>query len=197
MRFHPLTPKRWTDFETLFGPKGAYGGCWCMYWRITRREFEAGQGAGNRRAMQALVESGHVPGILGYEGKEPVAWCSVAPRDDFASLERSPVLRRIDDEPVWSIVCFFIARSHRRRGIAEETIRAAVDYVRRKGGRIVEAYPTVPRSDRVPPVSAYMGFPELFARAGFEEVARPSASRRIMRYRIGTRPRRARTRQST
>ncbi|MGD8396385.1 MAG: GNAT family N-acetyltransferase [Candidatus Eiseniibacteriota bacterium] len=181
MRFHPLTPRRWTDFETLFGPKGAYAGCWCMYWRVTRREFAAGQGAGNRRAMRSLVHSGHVPGILGYAGREPIAWCSVAPREHFASLERSPVLKRLDDEPVWSLVCLYIARTHRHRGIALEAILAAVEHVRHRRGRIVEAYPTVARSDRVPPVSAYMGFPELFERAGFVECAQPSASRRIMR----------------
>jgi hypothetical protein len=105
----------------------------------------------------------------------------VAPREHFASLERSPVLKRLDDEPAWSLVCLYIARAHRRRGIALETILGAVEHVRRRRGRIVEAYPTVPRSDRVPPVSAYMGFPELFERAGFVECARPSPGRRVMR----------------
>ena len=105
MEFHPLTAERWADFEELFGPKGAYGGCWCMWWRLSRREFEDQQGEGNRRAMKAIVESGHVPGILGYLDGKPVAWCSVSPREQYASLNRSRILKRIDDTPVWSIVC--------------------------------------------------------------------------------------------
>jgi hypothetical protein len=29
-----LNPKLWGDLERLFGEKGAWGGCWCMYLRI-------------------------------------------------------------------------------------------------------------------------------------------------------------------
>jgi len=181
MDFHPLTADRWSDFETLFGAKGAYGGCWCMWWRLTRREFASRQGEANRRAMKAIVESGRVPGILGYEDGRAVAWCSVAPREEFGAIERSRVLRRIDDQPVWSIVCFYVAGSQRRRGVVEQLIRAAVEYVRERGGTIVEAYPTVPRSSRVPPMSGFMGFPDVFARAGFKVCAEPSGVRRVMR----------------
>ena len=80
LEFHPLTPQRWSDFETLFGERGACGGCWCMLWRLTRKEFERQKGEANRRAMQAIVESGEKPGLLAYSGKQAVAWCSVAPR---------------------------------------------------------------------------------------------------------------------
>jgi GNAT superfamily N-acetyltransferase len=182
MKFLPLTPTTWSDFEELFGEHGAYGGCWCMWWRLKRRDFEAQKGQGNRRAMKALVDRGQVPGILGYQGDRALAWCSVAPREEFGALERSRVLARIDDAPVWSIVCFFIARSHRGRGLTGELIPAAVEHARRNGASIVEAYPTIPRSDRVAPVSSFMGFPETLARAGFLEVARPSRAKCIMRY---------------
>ncbi len=185
MKYFPLTMKRWNDFEELFGPRGAYSGCWCMWWRTKRSEFEKQQGDGNRRAMKAIVESGKVPGILAYEKRTPVAWCSVAPREDFASLNRSRVLKRIDDLPVWSIVCFFVAKEHRRKGVIQDLIAAAVDHARRQGGKVVEAYPSVPKGDKVPPVSSFMGFPGLFERAGFTECARPSPSKRIMRYTIG------------
>lgn len=104
LEFHPLTRERWSDFEELFGERGAYGGCWCMWWRLTRREFEQQQGEGNRQAMKAIVESVQVPGILAYAAGEPVGWCSVAPREHYGSLNRSPVLKRLDDTPVWSIV---------------------------------------------------------------------------------------------
>jgi len=185
LEFHPLIPERWRDFTRLFGKRGAYGGCWCMWWRSTRREFEARQGAGNRRAMKRLVDSGHVPGIIGYDDEMPVAWCSVAPREEFSSLERSRVMKRLDDTPVWSLVCCFVAKSHRRQGVIHELVRAAVDHAARHGATVVEAYPTAPRGKRLPPVSSFMGVPEVFARAGFVECARPSAARRIMRRTIG------------
>jgi GNAT superfamily N-acetyltransferase len=182
LEFQPLTKERWSDFKELFGAHGAYEGCWCMWWRLTRREFEELQGEGNRQAMKAIVESGEVPGILAYCEGKPVGWCSVAPRERYGSLERSPVLKRLDDTPVWSIVCFFVAKSYRGQGVAEELIRGAVEYVRSQGGKVVEAYPTQPRRDQLAPVSSYMGVPAMFERAGFVECARPSKSKVIMRY---------------
>lgn len=181
LEFHPLTADRWSDFEELFGDHGAYGGCWCMWWRSTRREFAERQGEGNRQAMKAIVESGQVPGILAYYKGKPVGWCSVAPRESYGSLERSPVLKRLDDEPVWSIVCFFVAKDYRGKGVAEELVRGAVEYVRSQGGKVVEAYPTVPRGGRLSPVSSYMGLPEMFERVDFVKCAHPSKRKVVMR----------------
>jgi hypothetical protein len=178
---HPLTPERWDDFERLFGPQGAYSGCWCMYWRVARSRFTAQAGEGNRRAMAQIVAAGEVPGILAYHAGEPVAWCSVAPRESFASLERSRVLKRLDDAPVWSIVCFFLGKEQRRRDRVVDLIRGAVEYARSRGARIVEAYPTAPRGRRLAAVSSYQGVPSAFARAGFVECARPSEAKVIMR----------------
>jgi GNAT superfamily N-acetyltransferase len=189
LKFHRLTPGHWSDFEHLFGKSGAYGGCWCMWWRCKRSEFEKRGGTGNRRAMKRIVESGTVPGILAYVEGEPVAWCSVAPREDYPSLNRSSVLKRLDDTPVWSIVCFFVARGFRGRGIGLPLIKAAVDHARKHGARVIEAYPTVPRKGQLPPVSSFMGIPSVFARAGFVECARPSASKVVLRRYLGKRPR--------
>lgn len=152
-----------------------------MYWRITRSDFSDNQGQGNKQTMRALVEEGVVPGILAYRDGGAVGWCSVAPRPDFGSLERSPVLRRIDDQPVWSIVCFYVDRDHRGNGLARRLVEAAVDYAGQHGARIVEAYPVIPRKDQLPPVSSYMGVPSLFEGAGFVEVDQPSDTRLIMR----------------
>ncbi len=180
----PLTAQRWSDFEQLFGARGAYGGCWCMWWRSTRKEFEQHQGEGNRQAMRSLVDSGVVPGLLAYLDGKPIAWCSVAPRQQYGSLNRSRILKALDEQPVWSLVCFFVAKDHRNRGISRQTLLGAIDYVREQGGNIVEAYPTIPKKGVLPPVSSYMGVPSLFASVGFVECARPSKSRMIMRYTI-------------
>ncbi|UCF68906.1 MAG: GNAT family N-acetyltransferase [Acidobacteriota bacterium] len=178
----PLTPERWQDFVKLFGKRGAYGGCWCMWWRLKRAEFERQQGAGNRRAMKKLVDSGQVPGILGYDGDEPIGWCSVGPRESYGALMRSRVLKALDETPAWSIVCLFVARPHRGRRVAEALARGTVEYAMQQGASVIEAYPTRPRKGRLPPVSSFMGVPTLFEHVGFIECARPSASRLIMRY---------------
>jgi GNAT superfamily N-acetyltransferase len=155
-----------------------------MWWRLTRREFEERKGEGNRRALKAIVDGGQVPGILAYLAREPVGWCSVAPRGEFRSLERSPVLKRLDDQPVWSIVCFYVRKRFRGQGVAEALIGGALDYVRDRGGSIVEAYPTLPKKTPLAPVSSFMGLPAMFARAGFKECARPSRSKVIMRFKV-------------
>ena len=185
LNFKPLTLDNWTDFETLFGKRGAYGGCWCMWWRSTRHQFEQRQGEGNRQAMRAIVESGEVPGILAYREGRPMGWCSVAPRERYGSLERSHVLKRLDDTPVWSIVCFYVAKDQRELGVVEALIKAAVEYIRDQGGKVVEAYPTLPKAKRIPPVSSFMGTPAMFKRVGFTEVAQPSKSKAVMRRIIG------------
>jgi GNAT superfamily N-acetyltransferase len=179
---HPLTPERWNDFVHLFGKTGAYGGCWCMWWRQTRSEFQQKHGVANRRAMKRIVDSGNVPGVLGYLDGKAVGWVSIAPREQFVSLERSRVVRRLDDVPVWSLVCLFVHRAERRRGVAESLVRCAVAYAESRGAPAIEAYPTEPRGRKLQPVSSFVGTPELFRRAGFLECARPSKSRVIMRF---------------
>src|SRR3972149_8534950 len=97
LQFHPVTQERWRDLETLLGPHGASGGCWCMGFRLRRREFEGNSGAQNRQALKQLVNSGEPPGLLAYVDGESAGWVSLAPRERFAHLERSRRLRRGDE----------------------------------------------------------------------------------------------------
>ncbi len=184
LQFVPVTKKRWADFETLFGERGACGGCWCMLWRLTRKEFENQKGAGNRKAMKAIIEAGHIPGILAFSQNEPVAWCSVAPRGHFPALGRSRILKPFDALPVWSISCLFVDKQFRRKGLSTQIIKAAVDYVQKKGGSIVEAYPVEPKKEKMPDVFAWTGLASAYVKAGFAECARRSETRPIMRYYI-------------
>jgi len=181
IEFHQLTLVRWPDFEELFGKKGACGGCWCMWWRLTKKEFDSQKGDGNRRAMKRLVDSGRIPGILAYHLSEPIGWCSIAPREDFKRLESSRILKPIDDKPVWSIVCFFIRKQYRRQGVSTQLLQAAIDYVRQKGGRIIEGYAIESRKKAIPDLFAYQGPVRTYLDAGFVEVARRSETRPIMR----------------
>ncbi|HYI16712.1 MAG TPA: GNAT family N-acetyltransferase [Thermomicrobiales bacterium] len=181
----PLTPDRWPDLEALFGPRGATGGCWCMYWRLTRSQFDYLKGDGNRDAFREIVvEAERPPGLLAYRDDVPVGWCAVAPRDDYSGLERSRILKRVDGEPVWSITCFFVARSARRQGVTLALIEAATAFAAGHGARIVEAYPIDPRSPEVPPVFAWTGLLSAFEAVGFIEVARRSDTRPIVRFEI-------------
>lgn len=180
----PLTAKRWADFEALMGPKGAAGGCWCMLWRLSKSEFEAGTGEANRRTMQVVAAEPVPPGLLAYDGHTPVGWISVAPRTRFPRLDNSRVLARIDDEAVWSVTCFLVTRSHRRRGVATQLLESACDFVRKHNGAIVEGYPIAPDKPSYPPVFAWTGFEHAFRKAGFKTVLRRSPTRPIMRKRL-------------
>ena len=181
LEFHPLTPDRWPDLERLFGERGACGGCWCMWWRLKRSAFERQKGARNKKAFRELVRKVDPPGLLAYVSGQPVGWCAVAPRESFPVLERSPTLRRVDDQVAWSVACFFVARPFRRRGLSVKLLRAAVDYAKARGARIVEGYPVEPRKTSMPDAFAWTGLVATFRRAGFKEVLRRSPSRPIMR----------------
>lgn len=183
MEFHPLIPERWAELEKLFGKHGAAGGCWCMWWRQTRAEFSGQHGEPNRIAFKAIVESGIVPGLLAYSDGEPVGWCAVEPRESYPALGRSRILARVDDEPVWSVPCFYVARHFRGRGLMGELLTAAINWAGRHGARIVEAYPLEPKSN-LHDSSIYSVVP-VFREAGFVEVLRRSERQPIMRKTIG------------
>jgi len=182
LKFRPLTKARCPDLEKLFGERGACGGCWCMWWRLKRSDFMRQRGEQNRKALKRIVESGEVPGILAYAGGQPIGWCSVSPREVYPALERSRVLKRVDDKPVWSVVCFFVNKRFRRKGLALKLLEAAVEYAAKQGGSIVEGYPIEAGAIRMADAFAYTGLASAFRKAGFAEVLRRSESRPVMRY---------------
>ncbi len=179
--FYPVTPDRWSNFETLFGPRGEAASCSCMWWRVTRKEFEANHHKGNRVAMKDIVDSGKVPGLLAYDRGEPVGWVSVAPREHFQVLDRSPLLKAVDDQPVWSVVCFVVHKDYKRQGMSGRLLEAAVDYASSQGATIVEGYPIDTEDSDAEDVYSFTGFLSTFKAAGFVEVARRSKRKPVMR----------------
>lgn len=153
-----------------------------MWWRLTRSEFDKRKGAKNKRAMKTIVTSGAVPGLLAYADGQPVGWCAVGPREWYPVLQRSPVLRPVDDQPVWSVTCFFVARPYRRKGVSVELLKAAVAYAKKQGARIIEGYPVEPKKGQIPDAFAWIGLPTAFKKASFVEVLRRSITRPIMRF---------------
>jgi GNAT superfamily N-acetyltransferase len=183
LEFRPVTPERWGDLEKLFGKRGASSGCWCMWWRLPRAQFQQQAGQKNKEALKAIVDSGEPPGLLAYAEGEAIAWCSVGPRPVFGALERSRTLKRVDDAPVWSVVCFFVAKPYRARGVMVPLLTAAVEYARARGAKIVEGYPVEP-TQRLTGDRGYTGVASAFRRAGFVEVLR-RGDRPIMRCFLG------------
>lgn len=182
LKFLPLTSKTWPAFEKLFGPKGACAGCWCMTWRLQKADYERLKGEGNKKALKKLAFKNEPIGIIAFIDGEPAGWCAVAPREKYVRLETSRVLKPIDDEPVWSVSCFFIAKPFRRQGLSVQLLKATLAYAKKEGARIVEAYPLEPKNEKMPDVFAWTGILSSFIAAGFKEEKRHSPSRPIVRY---------------
>jgi len=155
-----------------------------MWWRLTQAQFQRQKGARNKAALHRLVRAGTAPGLLAYLDGTPVGWCAVGPREGYPRLQRSRVLKPVDEQPVWAVVCFYIARPFRRRGLTVALLKAACRYARTQGARLIEGYPVAPRKGTMPDVFAYTGLPAAFAAAGFHEVLRRSPTRPIMRRRL-------------
>ncbi len=183
MTFEPLTPKTWAAFTELFGERGACGNCWCMYFRLPKAEFTEGKiEDGNKEAMKALVWSGVTTGLLGfYEGKA-IAWCAFAPREDYPKLEKSRVHKRIDDEPVWSVTCFFVEKQFRKMGVSVAMLNGLIAYARNQNIKIIEAYPTIPTQPVLPDSFAWIGLYRSFEEAGFTKVDQTSKNRPMVRF---------------
>ncbi|MGH2573383.1 MAG: GNAT family N-acetyltransferase [Actinomycetota bacterium] len=188
LEVHPLTRDRWKDLVELFNRPGGsiVRGCWCMYYRKTG--WGAGPSERNKRALKSLVVSGTVPGLIGYEGGSAVGWISLGPREDYEKLRRSPVMKPVDDKPVWSIVCLYVEPRARGRGVSEALLKGAIEYARSRGATLLEPYP-VDKSERSHSDFMWFGAKRMYDRAGFKEVARRKETRPVMRKSIRPRAR--------
>jgi GNAT superfamily N-acetyltransferase len=183
----PASAERWGDLETLFGKNGASAGCWCMFWRLNRTDFKALKGEGTKAVLKSMTLENRIPGLLAYVNGEVAGWCALGPREDFQALENSRILIRVDDQLVWSIVCFFISRPFRKIGLMDALLRGALDYAAGQGAHIVEAYPLDLQTPQMAGqtltrFSGYMGIASTFRALGFIEVGRASDTQVILRY---------------
>ena len=173
----PLTPERLPDLASLFEQGGDPKWCWCAYFRIRGMDFSHGGKARHRAALETAVVAdaavGRAPGLVAYDGPEAVGWISIGPREDYERLVHSRVLARVDDTPVWSIVCFVVGRRSRGTGIAKALLDAGIAYARDHGATMLEAYPVeIAAGERIPSANVYRGTLTMFAQAGFEVAAR-------------------------
>lgn len=178
IRFRPVTEERLSDLAEFSQCHGKFRYCSCMRWRMTSSAYRRSSKQDRVDALEELVRACTPVGILAYSEEQPVAWCSIAPRETYQALERYRALPRIDDSPVWSIVCLFVDRHFRRQGLTSMLLKAAVDYARDQNAPIVEGYPVAPDATSY----TYMGTPETFRRAGFVDVTPTGQDRLVMRY---------------
>lgn len=178
-----VTMERWDGVVDLFerrGPRGGSpvtSGCWCQFWLLRGKAYDLEQGPVNRERLRAQIESRDAIAALAYEDGVPVGWCRFGPRETFDRLEHSPRLARVDDEDVWSVVCFYVHPSATRRGVSSALLEAAVAQAAQRGATIVEGYPV--RAGH-PTLDAHTGYLPTFLAAGFE-VVRPAGRRSIVR----------------
>ena len=182
LTFRPVTVENLDDLQSFSRSHGKFGYCSCMRWRMTSSQFSGSSREQRALCLAALVHDGLPVGVLAYMSDEPVAWCSVAPRETFEGLERSRVLGRIDDSPVWSVTCFFLDTRVRRRGVSAALLRAAIDYARSQGAVSLEAYPV----DEQARSYRFMGRRQLFERVGFVDVTPSGRSRVVMRLELAS-----------
>ena len=187
LRAQPLTPDRWPDLEAIFNARGCSiaRGCWCMYYRVSGTPAQPAA-ATARTALRALVDAGPPPGLLGYRDGVPVGWVSLGPREAFAKLRRSPVMKPVDELPVWSIVCFVVPGASRGQGVARSLLDAAIRYAREQGAKMLEAYP-VDKPDWSRDDAMWFGSKSMYEAAGFQEVARRKPHRPVVRLALGRR----------
>jgi GNAT superfamily N-acetyltransferase len=178
LAFHPVTPERLPDLIRFLQKHGKFGYCACMRWRLRSADFSRSTKEGRVEALERLVRERTPIGVLAYLDHEPVGWCSVAPRETYTALERYRALPRIDERPVWSVVCFFVSARTRRSGATRGLLKAAVDYAAAQGAEIIEGYPVEPGAR----LYTYMGSPATFRAAGFRDVTPRGQARQVMRY---------------
>ena len=174
--FHPVTAESWPDLAQFFEQHGNPNYCWCMRWRLKSTDYRDAKSSDRRRNLDTMVKENTPVGILAYHDDTAVGWCSIAPRDTYEALERSRTLKRLDDQPVWSVVCFFIAPEQRQKGLAQQLLEAAVAYAASQGAAIVEGYPVQPDQSY-----RFMGSPATFKAAGFHHAGTATNGRPIMR----------------
>jgi GNAT superfamily N-acetyltransferase len=175
----PLTPERLDDLAELFAEPGDPRWCWCASYRV-RRAIGRVPPSENRAVLTEATERGPAPGLIAYRDDRPIGWVSLGPREDYPRLAYEKVLRPVDDRPVWSIVCFVIARRERGRGLSRVLLDAAIEHARSNGATTLEAYPVDTGGAHIPPPQAYKGTLAMFQLAGFAEVARRRANAKVI-----------------
>jgi len=170
----PATAERWADVVTLLGRSGDRG-CWCQAPRGLVAGGATTEPGARRQALRDQLDDDPPAGMLAYIDDEVAGWCGFGPRPELPRLAHSRTIPTIDDQPVWSILCFNVRVGYRRRGVAAALLDGVVEFARRSGAPGVEAYPIDPGGGRVDTSFGYVGVASMFERAGFRRVVETAA----------------------
>jgi len=170
----PASPDRWADVVTLLGGSDDRG-CWCQAPRGRAVGYGASDPGARREALREQLEEDPPAGMLAYVDGEVAGWCGFGPRPSLPRLKRSRTIPKVDDLPVWSILCFNVRVGYRRHGVAAALLAGVVEFARRSGAPGVEAYPIDPEGGRVDTGFGYVGVTPMFEKAGFRRVVETSA----------------------
>jgi len=171
IEFSPVCRENWNDFESFFEHKGGPHYCWCMLWRPDGKANTGTKKAAKKAAIKSRIDAGEPVGLLAYVDGEAVAWCSVAPRETYRPLGGCKELKN-----VWSLVCFFVRRDFREKGLSQKLLEAATEYARKEGARYLEAYPVKADS----PSYQFMGTTKSFERSDFRFITMAGTRRHVM-----------------
>jgi GNAT superfamily N-acetyltransferase len=170
----PAAGELWPDVQTLFAGHGELG-CWCQYWRRSSSDYRRGGPGSGEANLKRQVTEGPPPGLIAYLDGHPAGWLGFWPRQRLERLVRSRTIPKVDDRPVWAIVCFLVRVGYRRKGVARALLQGAIDFARANGVDTLEAYPIDPEGKRVDVAFGYVGFTSMFEQAGFRKVAETAA----------------------
>ena len=164
--------RQFEDVRTLVGPKKSLDSnvCWCLSYRVPAKQNLALQGRQRGEFVRQLLTEEVPPGVLAYDGGEPVGWAAVHPRSD-TSFARSRKIPSVDELPVWSVWCIRVRPGHRGKGISHALLEGAVEFARKNGAPAIEGYPVDNGGAKVDLTMAYVGTRKLFEDAGFSKAA--------------------------
>lgn len=194
IRIEAATAVPWSDVEQTMTGGGDGASCWCQWFMVTRKEFDACSRDEKRALLRReLKGSDASPALVAYVDDSPAAWVRVSPRTSQPALGRSRIVKGSDEPPddagVWAITCFVVRREHRGLGLAKELTKAAVDHATAHGARVVEAYPIDTDQRKTSNNELFHGSASTFREAGFREVARPTGARVVMALDVSRRRR--------
>ncbi|MFI9818264.1 GNAT family N-acetyltransferase [Saccharothrix variisporea] len=179
MKAVELTADTWPLLVDLFGPNGAVTGCWCTFFLRDRADWRAGQGDGNRDFLHSRL--GDPLGVLAVEDEAALGWVAVAPRPYYPRLATMKAAAGDYPADTWSVTCFFIHRTARRRGVAKFLLEEAVLFAAERGAKHVEGYPVDTGGAKKGSGDLYHGTLAMFLDAGFGLVERKGTNRALVR----------------
>jgi len=148
--------------------------CFCMERLV--ENYESSTKQQNRARRSELILSAKANGLVAYRLGRVVGWCHAAPKTELRNVAGTK------DPQVGAIVCFVVAPDQRRQGVATTLLEAALEHLKMRGMKAVEAYPVLGEIDlkRWSQIN-YAGPLSMYVKAGFDVVEKTDDSAVVRR----------------